>query len=183
MAFEETRLSQEKQYAGRIVHVTLDQVRLSDGTDAVREVVHHPGGVAVLALDSDDQVIVVRQWRYAMGEEVLELPAGKLEPGEDPAEAGRRELKEETGYTCGRYEPLGQVYATPGYCTEKIYLFLARDLTPGECCLDQGELLTADRLPLKELVERVLRGEIRDGKTIAAVLKVWTMRQRETGAQ
>ena len=170
MALAETRVSGETKYKGIIVDVTVDEVTLSDGTPARREVVHHPGGVTVLPLDEDGCVIMVRQWRYPMAEEVLELPAGKLEPGEDPAAAGLRELKEETGYTCGRYEPLGVLYATPGYCSEKLHLFLARDLVPGDACPDQGELLNLERYPLERVVEMVLRDEIHDAKTAAAVL-------------
>ncbi len=179
MSLTETTVSSETRYRGIIVDVAVDQVLLSDGTPARREVVRHPGGVTVLPLDEDGCVIMVRQWRYPMGREVLELPAGKLEPGEDPAQAGLRELREETGYTCARYESLGTIYATPGYCSEKLHLFLARDLTPGDACPDEGELLGLERYPLEQVVEMALRDEIHDGKTVAAVLKAWLLLGRE----
>ena len=171
MNLEEKKLSGEVKYRGVIVNIELDQVELSDGSKSRREVVRHPGGVTVLPLDRDSNVVMVRQWRYPMGQEVLELPAGKLEPGEDPAQAGLRELKEETGYTCTSYESLGKIYATPGYCSEVLHLFLARDLTPGETCPDEGELLNVVRYPFQEVVDMVLRDEIHDAKTVAAVLK------------
>lgn len=179
MTLKETTNSSETKYRGIIVNVELDQVTLSDGTPARREVVRHPGGVTVLPLDEQDCVLMVRQWRYPMGCEVLELPAGKLEPGEDPAAAGLRELAEETGYTCARYESLGTIYATPGYCSERLHLFLARELTPGTAHPDEGELLRLERYPLAQAVEMALRDEIHDGKTVAALLKAWILLGRE----
>ena len=131
--------------------------------------------MGILALDQDNNVLVVRQFRYAFGRVLLEIPAGKLERGEDPYEAAMRELKEETGATCEKLISLGEIYPTPGYCDEIIRLYLARDLQWGDMHLDEDEFLTLGRLPFQEMVDRILAGEIRDAKTCAAILKAKLM--------
>ncbi|MDR1158028.1 MAG: NUDIX hydrolase [Oscillospiraceae bacterium] len=170
MDLRETPLGGEILYRGKIVDVRVDRVALPDGKEATREVVVHPGGVAVVAVTRDRRVVAVRQYRYPMGEVLLEIPAGKLEPGEDPADGGRRELLEETGYTPGRYEPLGVLYPTPGYCQEKLHLFLATDLTQAGANPDEDEWLEVVHVPLDEMMARILDGRVRDAKTIAGVL-------------
>ncbi|MDR0380989.1 MAG: NUDIX hydrolase [Oscillospiraceae bacterium] len=170
MDLRETPLGGETLYRGKIVNVRVDRVRLPDGKEATREVVEHPGGVAVVAVTRDRRVAAVRQYRYPMGETLLEIPAGKLEPGEDPADCGRRELLEETGYVPGRYEALGVLYPTPGYCREKLYLFLATDLTQAGARPDEDEWLEVVHVPLDEMAARVLDGRVRDAKTVAGVL-------------
>ena len=163
MELTEKTLSSEKIFDGVILHIRRDQVELPGGGRSVREVVDHPGGVCVLAL--------VSQYRYPYQRVVREVPAGKLEYGEDPREAALRELREETGATPGEFRSLGELYPSPGYCGEIIHMYLARDLTFGESSLDEDEFLNVERIPFEELVEQVLQGEIRDAKTIAAVLK------------
>ncbi len=170
MELTERRISGETLFRGRIVNVREDRVLLPDGKEALREVIEHPGGVAVLALTDDLKVATVRQFRYPMGEILREIPAGKLEPGEDPADCGRRELREETGFVCSQYEPLGVTYPSPGCYGEKLHLFLARGLTACEACPDEDEWLSAELVPLEELVSDILQNKIRDGKTIIAVL-------------
>ena len=170
LKLEETTLRRETVYTGRIVNVRQDLVRLPDGREALREVVEHPGGVAVLPLTADRHVVLVRQFRYPFGEILWEIPAGKLEPGEDPAACGLRELREETGYTADRYEPLGVVYASPGIYGEKLYLFVAREIHYVGDCPDDGEFLNVETRPLDEVVRMILDGTIKDSKTIAAVL-------------
>ena len=167
----EKTLSSETIFDGRILRVRRDVVRLPDGGEAFREVVDHPGGVCVLALDDQDRALVVSQFRYPYGQVLRELPAGKLEYGEDPAAAAVRELEEETGAEAGEFRSLGELYPSPGYCGEIIRMYLARDLTFGEAHPDEDEFLNLERVPFGELVEQVLSGEIRDAKTIAAVLK------------
>ena len=158
-------------FRGRIITVRLDQAELVNGKLASREVVEHPGGVAVLPLYDDGTVSVVRQFRYPFGEVVTELPAGKLEPGEDHRLAALRELEEEVGARCGRLSYLGCLYASPGFSSEVLHMYLAQDLTQGECHPDEDEFLEVERIPFDTLVEQVMAGTIRDAKTVALVLK------------
>ena len=171
MDLMEKTLSSEKIFDGRIIHVHRDTIRLPDGGEATREVVDHPGGVCVLALDDENRALLVSQFRYPYGKVLREVPAGKLEYGEDPTEAAIRELKEETGAVAGDFRSLGELYPSPGYCGEIIRMYLARDLTFGETHLDEDEFLDLERVPFDKLVEQVLSGEIKDAKTIAVVLK------------
>lgn len=171
MELKEEMVSQKTVYEGHIVNVRMDKARLLDGRIADREVVSHPGAVAVFAMDEADNVILVRQFRYAMGEVVLELPAGKLEPGEDPADSGLRELEEETGLVPKIYEPMGCIYSSPGIFEEKIHLFFARDLVQGPDHPDDGEFVEVVRIPYAQLVDMAARGEIKDSKTLAGILK------------
>lgn len=167
----EKTLSSEIIFDGRILHVRRDAVRLPDGGEATREVVDHPGGVCVLALDEENRALLVSQFRYPYEEVLREVPAGKLEYGEDPARAAIRELEEETGAVAGEFRSLGELYPSPGYCGEIIRMYLARDLTFGESHPDKDEFLNLERIPFDRLVEQVLSGEIRDAKTIAVTLK------------
>ena len=171
MDLMETTLSSERIFDGRVLHIRRDTVRLPGGGASIREVVDHPGGVCVLALDDENRALLVSQFRYPYRQVLRELPAGKLEYGEDPEAAAVRELEEETGATAGEFRSLGELYPSPGYCGEIIRMYLARDLTFGETHLDEDEFLNLERVPFGELVEQVLSGEIRDAKTIAAVLK------------
>lgn len=171
MELQETRLSSEKIFDGHILHVRRDTVRLPDGGEAFREVVDHPGGVGVLALDDQNRALLVSQFRYPYEKVLWEIPAGKLEYGEDPEQAAIRELKEETGAVAGEFTSLGELYPSPGYCGEIIRMYFARELTFGETHLDEDEFLNMERVPFDQLVERVLSGGIKDAKTIGAVLK------------
>lgn len=171
MDLVEQTLSSEKIFDGRILHVRLDTVRLPNGESAAREVVDHPGGVCVLALDEENRALLVSQFRYPYKKVLRELPAGKLEYGENPEEAAIRELKEETGAVAGEFRSLGELYPSPGYCGEIIRMYLARELTFGQAHLDKDEFLNLERVPFGRLVEQALSGEIKDAKTIAAVLK------------
>jgi ADP-ribose pyrophosphatase len=168
----EKQVSSKQIFKGKIITVRHDEVELVDGKRAWREVVHHNGGVAVLALDDDKNVLFVRQYRYPYGEVLLELPAGKLEPGENPLSAGLRELEEETGHVAGQYESLGQCYPTVGYCDEVLHLYLARGLTKTAQNLDEDEFLSVEKIPFDKAVELCLDGTIKDAKTVVAVLKV-----------
>ncbi len=145
-------------FEGRVLGLDVDRVRLRNGRVSELEVVRHPGAVAIAAMTPDGDVLLVRQFRYATGDWLLEVPAGKLDPGEEPAAAAVRELEEETGYRAGRLEPLGWVWTTPGFSNETIRLYLALDLEPARQALEDDEVLTVERLPLGEAVERALDG-------------------------
>ena len=146
---EETKRS-EKTYQGKVFYVTRDQAELEDGKLVQRDVVHHSGGVCVVPLTDKGTVLMVQQFRYPMQQVTLEVPAGKIEPGEDPAECGRRELSEEAGRTCERYTYLGKLFPTPAYDTEVIHMYLAEKLSrPTAQNLDEGEFLDVTELPLR----------------------------------
>ncbi len=167
----ERRTGSQTLFTGHVFSVELDSIILPDGSPGEREIVRHPGGVGVLAEDGAGRVLLVRQYRYAAGTVVLEIPAGKLEKGESPAACGRRELTEETGCRCESFISLGVTLPTPGYCSEIIHLFLASGLTEGEPSLDDGEFVEPVWLPLEEAERMAATGEISDGKTLAALYR------------
>lgn len=171
MELTEKTLSSELKYSGVIVDVTLDRAQLVDGRKVLREVVHHPGGVSVLPVDDEGNCYLVRQFRYPPMRQVLEIPAGKRERGEEPLTCAVRELGEETGFTADRFVDLGHFYATPGYSTEVIYVYLATGLHPGKSHPDDGEFLNVEKISLDTLTDMAMRGELVDGKTLIAVLK------------
>lgn len=176
MPHTEAMLESKEIFNGRVIRVTLDKVQLEDGTTSTREVVHHHGGACVLPVDSDGNVTMVRQFRYAFGEELWELPAGKLEAGEDPFEAAKRELSEECGLTADTYTELGVVYPTVGYDSEKIYLWAAEGLHTVGQHLDAGEFLDVVKMPFAQALGLVMDGTIRDSKTQVALLKYAQLR-------
>ncbi|MBR4241214.1 MAG: NUDIX hydrolase, partial [Eubacterium sp.] len=159
-------------FNGRILKMHEDDVTLCNGASAKRECVDHPGGVAVIALTDDDEVLLVRQFRYPYKEVIYEIPAGKLEKGEDAFEAGKREFKEECGAVADEYFSLGEIYPSPGYTNEIIRLYGARKLHFEEQNLDDDEFLQIRRMKFDELIERIMSGEIKDAKTVAAALKL-----------
>ncbi len=171
MELTEKTLSSKTVFDGRILHITLDEVELPNGRQSKREVVNHPGGVAVAALDEENNLLFVRQFRYPYKEVVLELPAGKLEKGSTPLENGKRELLEETGAEGYSYISLGQLYPSPGYTSEIIHLYACRVKSVGESRPDDGEFLNIEKIPLDKAVEMVLNNMIPDSKTQVAVLK------------
>jgi ADP-ribose pyrophosphatase len=171
MGFNEKTISSNVVYSGKIVTVKQDKAELDNGKEVYREVVQHPGGVTVIPVDDCMNVIAVRQFRYPFGKETLEVPAGKLEYGEDPFECAVRELSEETGISAGRLISLGSIYPSPGYCSEILYIYLALDLSYGFSHPDEDEFLNVSKLPLSEFVDMIMRDEIHDAKTVVAVLK------------
>jgi len=180
MELKEQTLSSRTVYKGKIVTLNVDQARLPDGTQSLREVVLHPGGVCVLALMEDGRVPLVRQFRYPLGDLMLELPAGKLEEGEDPCAAAIRELGEEVGLEPdGELVDLGAMYVSPGFCTEKVHMYLARKVHAVPRHPDEGEFLDVVHLPFEELAQDVMDGRIKDGKTVTAVLKTKLLLLRE----
>ena len=172
---KETKISSEKIYDGVVVKLSKDKVRLDNGYETVREVIHHPGGVCIAALDDDNNLFFVEQFRYPFETALTELPAGKLEFGENPEECGKRELKEEVGATADSFEYIGKLYPTVAYDTEIIYMYLAKGLTFGEQHLDEGEFLGVKKIPLDEAYRMVMENEIFDAKTQLAVLKTYNL--------
>lgn len=173
MNLTEKTIETEMIYEGKIISLKKDTALLPNGTSAFREVVMHPGGVCVAALTDKNEVLAVRQFRYPYGEVLPEIPAGKRDKGgEDPLECGIRELKEETGACAEKFIPLGELYPSPGYCDEVIYMYAATGLSYGECNPDEDEFLEVEKIPLDAFVEMIINGEIKDAKTQAAVLKL-----------
>ena len=172
MDFTEKTLNQAYKFQGKIMRARVDQVELPNGRTATREVCEHVGGVGVLPIDQDGNVILVRQFRYPYGETIYEIPAGKMDHGpEDAAASGLRELQEETGFTAGRLIELGCIYPSPGFLDEIVYLFAAMDLSPGQCNPDEDEFVERVTMPFAELEQRILTDEIKDGKTMAAAYR------------
>jgi len=156
-------------YRGRIVTLVLEEVELPNGKRATLEVVHHPGAAAIVALDGDGCVVLLRQFRHAAGGYIWEIPAGTLAPGEAPADCARRELREETGLDGQQWSTLGSIVTAPGFCDERIQLFLAWELVESAQQLDADEILTVSRVPLERALEMTVNGEIEDAKSIAAL--------------
>lgn len=162
-------LERKAIFEGKVVRLYLDRVRLPDGKEAEREVVLHRGAVGMVALDEEERVFLVRQYRHATGEHLVEIPAGKLDAGEDPMECARRELLEEVGCAAESWTKLASFYTSPGFSDEVLHLYLARGLTHGESSPDDDEFLEVMRVPLEEALEMVARGRIRDSKTVAGL--------------
>jgi ADP-ribose pyrophosphatase len=166
------RLSRRDIYQGRTFNVEVDQVRLPNGKEVEMEIVRHRGACAVIPLLDDGTVIFVRQYRYATGGWLLEIPAGKLDSGESPETCARREVEEEVGYRADKLESLGWIWATPGFADEKIHLFLATGLEPTPQRLEEDEVLHIERIPLQEAIELAAGGDFHDSKSICALLRL-----------
>ncbi len=179
MNLKEKQLNSEYIFKGKIIRVRKDIALLPDNTTAIREVVEHNGGVCVAALTDNNELLFVKQFRYPYMEEILELPAGKRDSiNENPIDCGIRELKEETGACANKLISLGELYPTPGYCSEIIWLFLATGLTFGESEPDFDEFLEVKKIPLDKAVDMVLSNEIKDAKTQIAISKIKLLKER-----
>ncbi len=168
----ETKIESKLEFNGAFINLKKDQVQLSNGEKHYREVVVHPGGVAVVAITDEDKIVMVRQWRYAVDDELIELPAGKLEENEDPFIAIKRELQEETGFVSNNWESLGFIYSAPGFCNEKLYLYKATDLTFVGTNFDEGEVIQTLEFSFEEVEKLIKEGKILDAKTLVGLSKV-----------
>ena len=177
MELTEKTIDSREVFRGRIIRVRFDTVRLPNGKECTREVVEHPGGVAILAIDSEDRVLLVRQYRYPFERVLTEIPAGKREPGEPPFITAQRELREEIGATAGTWTELGTLIPSPGCYGETLYLYMAQDLHFGATHPDEDEFLEPLRVPLDEAVRQCMDGTLTDAKTVAAILKGKILRE------
>ena len=167
----EKKISSEPVFDGVLLHVMKDEVELPNGHKSVREWIKHPGAAAIIPLLPDNQIILVRQFRYPVGQVTLEVPAGKLDkPGEDPVECAKRELSEETGYTAGKYWKLTTIATTVGFSDEYIHLYAASDLTPGKIHPDSDEFINVVKIPLTAALQMVETGKIFDAKSAISIL-------------
>lgn len=173
----EIQKSTERIFEGKVVNLRKDIATVND-MEVYREVVEHPGGVATLAITDEGKILCVEQFRYAQQREMLEIPAGKLERGEDPFETGKRELQEETGYKAEHWTFLGEFIPTGAYLEEKIWMYYATDLTYGKQHLDEDEFIEVKEYTMDEMIEMIINQKIIDGKTIAMTLKVKMMLEK-----
>ena len=163
-------IEQRSIFAGRIFETRVDTVLMPDGSQLTREVVDHPGAVAIVPINDNSEVILVRQYRYPAGQRLLEIPAGTLEPDESPDATAQRELQEEIGFASRNLRALGGFFASPGFCTEFIFLYLARDLVPSKLAGDDDEDINVETIPFSRVDQLIRHGEIQDGKSIAGLL-------------
>ena len=175
MELYEKKLTSKQIFDGKVVKLFVDTVELPDGSEAIREIVRHPGAVCVIPVTKDMEVVTVRQYRYAFEQIMLEIPAGKLEPNENPLEAVKRELEEESGVVAGKIEFLGEIFTTVAIFDEKIHLYLATELEFKNAHPDEDEFLEVENIPLAKLYDMVMNGEIKDAKTQIAILKAYNI--------
>lgn len=170
MDLTEKKLAEELVYDGNLLKIWRTRVKLGDGSETYREWIKHPGAAAIIPLLPEGETLLVRQFRYPLGRETLEIPAGKLDPGESPLACAARELSEETGLVGGELVKVGSIVTTPGFTNEVIHLFICRNPSPGPAHPDEGEFINLLRLPLAEVFQRIKDGQIQDGKTVLAFL-------------
>lgn len=166
---QEHKLSSEMKFDGKLIKVTYDVAEVN-GKEAWREVVHHPGASAVVAIDEDNRIIMEKQFRYALNDYLLEIPAGKLDAGEDPLVCAKRELEEETGIVASEWISLGTIATSPGFCNEVIHLYVAKGLSKGEIHWDEDEYVEVERYRFDELLQRIKEEKIKDSKSLSALL-------------
>ena len=167
----EHKLSSEMKFDGKLIKVTYDIADVN-GKEAWREVVHHPGASAIVAIDEDNRIIMEKQFRYALNDYLLEIPAGKLDKGEDPLVCAKRELEEETGIIASEWISLGTIATSPGFCNEVIHLYVAKGLSKGEIHWDEDEYVEVERYTFDELLQRIKEEKIKDSKSLSALLLV-----------
>lgn len=167
--YEEKTIKSKEIYDGKILNLRVDKVELHNGQESYREIISHPGGCAIVA-NHNGKIIFVKQFRKPIEKELLELPAGKLDPDEDPCRCAKRELQEETGYIANRIQKIGQMFTSPGYSNEVIHIYYSDDLTLGACNPDENEFVDVVEMEIKEVYDMIINGEICDGKTQAGFM-------------
>ncbi len=172
MTYKEKTMKSEKLYEGKIINLRIDTVELPDKKYSKREIVEHPGGVAIVGITDENKILLVSQYRKAVDRVLLELPAGKIEVNEEPKETAIKELKEETGYSTEKLEYLLEFYTSPGFSTEKVYIFLAENMEKGEQELESGEYIDVESYKIEDLIEMIENGDIIDSKTIIGIYAV-----------
>lgn len=172
MKLTEKITDSKTHFRGKIINVRVDTVELENGATSTREIVEHPGGVCVIGIDNDGKILMVRQFRSPFGRPLLEVPAGKLNYGEDHFECGKREFLEETGYEAEEYIYFGELYPSVGFLTEKLHIYYAKGLIKKEQHLDENEFLNVERYTLAELMDMVEKNQIKDAKTVVAILRL-----------
>lgn len=170
MEYNEKTVSKERVFNGSVIDVYALKVKLPDGKEARRDLVEHPGASVIIPISKDGELYMVRQYRKPIERTTLELPAGKLDKGEGPKVCAERELKEETGLTAGELRHLISINSTPGFCNEVLHMYVAKDLREGESCADEDEFISAEKIPVRELVQKILNHEITDAKSIIGIL-------------
>lgn len=175
MNYTEKTLNSKYVYNSKIIDVRYDDIEIATGQKSTRIVVEHSGGVVIVAQKTEDIILMVEQYRYPIKQTVLELPAGKLEKGEEPFLAGQRELEEETGYIAHNWKSLGYINTTPGFCNEKLFLYLAKDLEFVGACPDEGEIIQCKEYKISEIFDKIKSGEINDSKTICALTRAFKL--------
>ncbi|MBM7604511.1 ADP-ribose pyrophosphatase [Metabacillus crassostreae] len=178
---KETTISSKEIFKGRVIDLYVEEVELPNGKTSTREIVKHPGAVAVLALTNDHKIVMVEQYRKPLGRTIVEIPAGKLEKGEEPITTAKRELEEETGYTCEELEPLISFYTSPGFADELVHLFIAKNLEKltNKAELDEDEFVEVLEITLEEAQEMIVTQQIFDAKTAYAVQYLQLLQKRE----
>lgn len=176
MIYEEKTVSSETVFEGRIIKVKVDKVVMPDGKEAQRELVKHPGGVGIVAITENDEIILVKQYRKPLDKAIYEIPAGKLDAGEHHRVCGVRELEEETGLSAKVFDYMGFIYPSPGFTDEVTHVYLAKELTQGETHPDEDEFLDVEKVPFEKALKMVLDGEINDAKSVFGILKYNMMR-------
>ncbi len=175
MIYEEKTIKSDKVFEGKIIDLRVETVEFPDGSTAYRELVDHPGGVGIIALTPNGKIPMVRQFRKPIEKAILEIPAGKLDKGEEPSKCGMRELKEETGYSAKELVSLGYMYPSPGFANEITYMFFAKGLEKGADNPDEDEYLDIEELSVEEIRQMILNNEINDAKTVIAFQKCEAM--------
>lgn len=169
MSYIEKTMKSEKIYEGKMLNLRIDTVELPDKKYSKREIVEHPGAVCIVPINTNNEIYLVKQYRKAIDKVIYEIPAGKIEIGEEPKDCAIRELKEETGLRADNYEYIAEFYTSPGFCNEKMYLFIATNLEEGEATPDTDEYIDVEKYPIEKLVHMIEIGEISDSKTIIGI--------------
>lgn len=178
MIYDEKTVSSEKIFDGKVIKLKVDRVELPDGAVGIREIVNHPGGVGIVAVDDNEDIYLVRQYRKPLEKVIYEIPAGKLDSGEPVEECGVRELKEETGLVADVFEYLGYIYPSPGFTDEITHIYYANGLSQGDDNLDEDEFLEVEKMPFKKAYDMVMNGDINDAKSVFGILKYDALMRR-----